>query len=118
MALINNTAVNTTIGQNLSGTYATIDYNTDNLVSGSGTVYATIKWYKSKSDYDSAPNKNLAIIYPLDNGVIVNTVNFEMSVTDVIKASGESTFQDVYIYFNTRVMNSIIANYGWDVVLG
>lgn len=117
MALVNNTQVNTSIGQNLTGTFAVVDYNTNSLVNGEGTVYATLSWYKSESDYDSSVNKALAKVYPMDNGVIVQEVSFQVALTDVVKASGECTFQDVFIFFNTKVKNTLNASYGWDIQL-
>src|SRR4030067_1542093 len=112
MGVLITNSVATSIGEDKTNLWGTVVFNTQELLL-TGKVQCELSFYKSEADYDAGLDK----IYPVIDGNKITNCTIQILITDVIKASGESTMQDVVVFFYTKVITYLQSTYGWTVTI-
>lgn len=113
MGFLVTNSVNISIGEAKTNVWGKATFHTQELLI-TGKVQCDLSFYKSEADDAAGKDK----IYPLDaNGNKVTNCVVDCAINDVIKASGQSTMQDVVDYFYKKVEAKLEADYGWTITL-
>lgn len=113
MGFIITDSVNLSIGEAKTNVWGAVVFHTQELLI-TGKVQCDISFYKSEADSDAGKDK----LYPLDsNGNKVTNCTIQCALSDVIKASGESTMVDVVGYFYNKVKTKLEDDYSWTITI-
>jgi hypothetical protein len=112
MGLIITNEIETSIGENMSNTWCTVIFHTQEFLI-TGNVQCDLNFYRSEADHDSGKDK----LYPVVNTKKVDNCTINISLSDEVKASGRSTAQDIVVFFYGKVKSYLESTYNWTITL-